>query len=279
MKRFLFIVVPLLIAFALFGIIMFFLTRNKEKGALQVTSAPDSKVYLNGNLIGQTPLCKCQLKDMLQEGTYTVQLVPVKGDFQPFEQKIIISSKVLTVVDRTFSKEGLATGSVISLAPIDDKTDAQISVISFPKDAKVFLDNNLQGQSPILLKKITVSDHELKLSKDGYKDKIVRIRTVLGYKLEALIFLGINPEVATASAAPIASKSAVSPQANKILILTTPTGFLRVRASSSLAGAEIAQVKPGETYQLLSEKTGWYEIKLTNGKSGWISSTYAQKQN
>lgn len=259
---------------------MFFLTRNKEKGALQVTSAPDSKVYINGNPIGQTPLCKCQLKDMLTEGTYTIQLVPIKGDFQPFEQKITISSKVLTVVDRVFSKEGLATGSVISLSPIDDKTDAQISVISFPKDANVFLDNNLQGKSPLLLKKITQSDHELKLSKDGYKDKIVRIKTVSGYKLEALIFLGINPEIATASAAPIAAtKSAVTTSTNKVLILNTPTGFLRVRASASLGGAEIGQVKPGETYELLGEKTSWFEIKLTNGKSGWISSTYAQKQN
>ena len=278
MKRFLFIVVPLLIAVALFGIIMFFLTRNKDKGALQVTSAPDSKVYINGNPIGQTPLCKCQLKDMLQEGAYTIQLVPIKGDFQPFEQKITISSKVLTVVDRTFSQQGLATGSVISLSPIDDKTDAQISVISFPKDARVFLDNNLQGQSPILLKKITQSDHELKLSKDGYKDKIVRIRTVLGYKLEALIFLGINPDVATASAAPIASKSAAPVQTKKVLILDTPTGFLRVRSSASLGGAEIAQIKPGESYELLSEKTSWYEIKLKNGKTGWISSQYARKQ-
>ena len=256
---------------------MFFLTRDKQKGALQVTSAPDSKVYLNGNLIGQTPLCKCQLKDMMPEGSYTIQLVPTKGDFQPFEQKITITSKVLTVVDRTFSQQGLATGSVISLSPIDDKTDAQISIISFPQGAQVFLDDNLQGQTPLLLKKITESDHELKLSKDGYNDKIVRIRTVLGYKLEALIFLGINPQVATASAAPIASQSA-APKTNSVLILSTPTGFLRVRSEASLGGTEVSEVKPGETYQLLNEQTGWYEIKLTNGKSGWISSTYAQKQ-
>jgi uncharacterized protein YgiM (DUF1202 family) len=64
-----------------------------------------------------------------------------------------------------------------------------------------------------------------------------------------------------------------------VLILQTPTGFLRVRDQASLNGAEIGQIKPGETYQLLDDKTtGWYQIQLTNGKTGWISSQYAQKQ-
>jgi N-acetylmuramoyl-L-alanine amidase len=64
----------------------------------------------------------------------------------------------------------------------------------------------------------------------------------------------------------------------KVLILQTPTGFLRVRDQPSLGGNEITQVKPGETYQLLDERTDWYQIKLTNGQTGWISSEYAQKQ-
>jgi N-acetylmuramoyl-L-alanine amidase len=64
----------------------------------------------------------------------------------------------------------------------------------------------------------------------------------------------------------------------KVLILQTPTGFLRVRDQASLNGTEMGQVKPGETYQLLDERTDWFQIKLTNGQSGWISSQYAQKQ-
>jgi uncharacterized protein YgiM (DUF1202 family) len=59
--------------------------------------------------------------------------------------------------------------------------------------------------------------------------------------------------------------------------LQTPTGFLRVRDQASLGGAEIGQVKPGETYTLLDEQSGWYKIKFNN-KEGWISSQYAQKQ-
>jgi len=278
MKKVFYILAPFIIAVLIFSVVIFFLSQNREKGALQVTSVPASKVYLNGRLLGSTPLCKCELKDMIQSGDYTVKLVPVQGNLGPFEQKITISPKVLTVVDRVFGPQGVANGSIISLNPISDKKDAQISIISFPDVTTVFLDNNLEGQTPLLLKNITESDHELKLAKEGYKDKIVRIRTVLGYKLDALIFLGINPDVATASAASISSPSATTLSVAKILVLPTPTGFLRVRNTASLNGAEIGQVKPGETYLLLDEQNGWYQIKLTNGKTGWISSQYAQKQ-
>lgn len=276
MKKVFYILAPFVLVVLIFVAILLFLSQNKGKGALQVTSVPVAKVYLNGMLLGQTPLCQCELKDMLAVGDYTLRLVPIAGAFEPFEQKITIAPKVLTVVDQSFAEQGLSSGSVINLTPLTNAKDMQLSVVSFPYSAQVYLDDNLEGQTPLLLQNITESDHELKLSKVGYKDKIVRIKTTPGYKLEALVFLGINPDVAAATAS-AASSSANLPVA-KVLILQTPTGFLRVRDQPSLAGNEITQVKPGETYQLLDERTDWYQIKLTNGQSGWISSEYAQKQ-
>jgi hypothetical protein len=282
MKKFLFILAPFVIVVLIFSTVIFFLSQNKGKGALQVTAVPQAKVYLNNQLIGQTPLCKCELKDMIATGDYTIKLVSIDGSFDSFEQKITISPKVLTVVDKTFGPQGVSSGSIISLTPISSKKDTQISTVTFPDLAEVFLDNNLEGQTPLLLKGITESDHELKLTKEGYKDKIIRVRTVLGYKLDTLIFLGINPDFASASAAQISSPSAAvaatALPVAKVLILQTPTGFLRVRDQASLNGAEIGQVKPGETYQLLDEQNSWYKIKLVNGKTGWVSSQYAQKQ-
>ena len=276
MRRALYILIPFLIAVLIFAIVILFLARTRDKGALQVTSVPPSSVYLNNKLIGQTPLYKYELKDLIEVGNYTIKLIPLQGDFPPFEQKISISPKVLTVVDRTFGPQALSQGSIIDLTPIQDPKDAQISVISFPDTTEVFLDNSLSGQAPLLLKNITQSDHELKLTKEGYKDKIVKIRTVLGYKLEAVIFMGVNPQVATASANPSSPSAVLS--VPKVLILDTPTGFLRVRQTPSIGGNEIGQVKPGESYQLLLEQEGWYKIKLTNNKEGWINSQYAKKQ-
>src|ERR1035437_5990210 len=103
MKRVFFIIAPFVIAILIFSGVIFFLSQNKGKGALQVTSVPMSKVYLNDKLLGQTPLCACDLKTMIAVGDYTVKLIPTEGNLQPFEQRITISSKVLTVVDRTFA--------------------------------------------------------------------------------------------------------------------------------------------------------------------------------
>lgn len=277
MKKIFYIAAIFLLAVIVFGIVLFVLSKNKQKGALQVTSDPKARVYVNGRKVGQTPFRTSELKDMFETGDYVVKLVPISGNFKPFEQKITISPKVLTVIDRNFGPTGLENGSIISLKEISDKKDAQISVVSFPDSAQVFLDNNLEGQTPILLKNITQSDHEIKLNKEGYKDKISLIKTVLGYRLEILVFMGINPDVASTSASINSSSSASIALSSKILILDTPTGFLRVREDASLKALEVARVKPGETYDLLEEKNNWYKIKIDDKTFGWVSSQYAKK--
>jgi hypothetical protein len=218
---------------------------------------------------------------MIIAGIHSVRLVPLQGDLEPFEEKITITPSVLTVVDRTFGPGASSQGSVISLLPISDKKDAELLIVSFPNKSQIFLDSNPTGASPLLLKNLTVSDHEIQLTKDGYKDKTLKIRTVSGYKLEALVFLGVNLTAATTSA--IASPSpSVSPSpavSVKVLILATPTGFLRVRQDAIITSSQIGTVNPGEKYDFIAEKPGWMEIRLANGQTGWISSQYAQKGN
>jgi hypothetical protein len=278
MSKLFYVIFAVIAAIIVFSVVLFFLSKNKEKGALQITSIPNSKVYLNSKPIGNTPFRTNDLKDMILEGEYTIKLVPLSGNFVPFEQKVTISPKVLTVVDTNFAQKGLDNASIISLSSIEDKKDAQISVVTFPQDSEVFLDSNPQGLSPLLLKNITESDHELKVTKEGYKDKILRIRTVLGYKLDTIIYLGINPNIASPSAISVSSPSAFLQQNSlMVTILKTPTGFLRVRQEPSVSALEITQVKPGEKYPLVEEKTGWFEIMLTNQTLGWISSQYAAK--
>ena len=279
MRKFLFIVIPPLIAILIFIAVTIILNKTSNKGGLQVTSVPKSKVYLDGKLIGETPLCKCDQNNMITTGEYTIKLVPSQENFSYFEGKITVSSGTLTVVDRSFGQGGLSQGSIINLIPIDDKKDAQVSIISFPDKAKVFLDNNLSGTSPLLLRNITESDHEVKLSKDGYKEKAIRIRIVAGYKLESIIFLSINQDVGASSAAiSVPLSISPTPTVKNVIILNTPTGFLRVRESNSISSAQVALVNPRESYELISEQESWYEIKLKDGKTGWISSQYAKKE-
>jgi hypothetical protein len=277
MKKIFIFLVFLLVAVLFFFGILFFMSRKTGKGALQVTSIPESKIYLDNKLIGTTPFCACDLAQMLSVGDYVIKLVPVAGNFMPFEEKITINKITLTVVDKTFADNESGGGNIISLIPLDNNKDVQILVISLPDKANVFLDSNPVGQTPLLLKQVSESDHDLRLTHDGYKDKSIKIKTTLGFKLSAVIYLGVNSDL---SATPTASVTplTVATASASILILDTPTGFLRVRENSSISSPEVSQVKPGDNYELISEKEGWFEIKLANGKVGWISSSYAVKQ-
>lgn len=282
MKKAILILVPSF-AFAalIFLLVQSVLLRGNDKGALQVTAAPLSKVYLNGKYLGQTPLCKCTDNDMVGTGEYTIKVVPQSGNFGEFQEKITISKSILTVVDRKFGAGAASEGSIITLEPLKEGNQRQLLVTSIPNNVEVLLDNNSAGFTPLLIKDITDSDHKLTLRKSGYTDKEVSIRTPSGYKLVASVYLGVDDEgVPTPTpTSKVASPSATpTPVISKVTILQTPTGFLRVRASNSVASSEVGQILPGESFDILTESAGWYQIKLPNGKLGWISSQYATKQ-
>lgn len=286
MKKIMLIIIPFILAIVVFGVFLFFSLKEEGKGALQVTSIPKSKVYLNGKEVGTTPLCKCELPDILPIGDYQIKLVPDDKNYSSFDQKITIKKSVLTVVDRTFGSAAASDGSIITLTALPDKKAKEMLVLSFPDKADVFVDGISSGTTPFLQKTITASDHEVTLKKGGYKDKTVRVRAVLGYKLEIVSFLGVSDHIASTSAAlditqPESSKSATlsaQQSAAKVVILTTPTGFLRVRESASTSSLEIAKVNPGETYELVEEKPQWFSIRLTDGKVGWVSAQFAKKE-
>lgn len=286
MKKIVFIVIPaLLIVILIVLFIQYTNNRRSQKGALQVTSSTESKVYLNNKYIGNTPVSKTDPDDMIQAGNYNIRLVPADPVFSEYQEKITISPGILTVVDRRFRKGALSEGYVISLTPLSDKAVAELEVISFPVDSKIELDANEIGKTPLLYKKPTESDHLLKINKNGYREKTVRIRTPKGYRLTVIAYLGASsmideeplPTISPSNTPPDATASA-TPSSTKAIILDTPTGFLRVRATYDLSGAIITTVSPGDTFPLIGEQGDWFEIRLPDGRTGWISSQYAKKQ-
>jgi hypothetical protein len=232
-------------------------------------------------------------------------LVPQDSSIQPFEQKIPINKSVITVVDVSFGDKNNTSASIISLDPLPDTNTTQIFATSFPDGAKVFLAKNDSGKTPVLLKDVTDSDHEILFNKDGYETNDLHVHTVKGYKLSAVTILSVKSDLtATTSAVPTASvsgsptpsptgtpsgtptptqKISITPttaastsSGGKLLILSTPTGFLNVR--STPGGAAVGQVSPGQTFPVLGEQVGWYEIQLSDGTKGWVSGQYTKKQ-
>lgn len=261
--------------------IQYYLSNHTQKGALQVTSSPRSKVYLNNHYLGQTPLCKCETPDTIDNGEYTIRLVPLDSDLREFQEKITISQNVLTVVDRKFGKNAQSEGSIISLTPLEDKMKAQLLVVSLPQNAQVLLDDQTIGKTPILSKNPTESDHVLKVSKEGYNEKEVRIRTPLGYKLTVAVYLSVNSDTAfldtTASESATQTAPVSAQSSDTVTISSTPTGILHLRAGPSISAVQLGEVKPGNSYKIVGEEMGWYEISLADGTVGWVSSMYATK--
>lgn len=273
-RKILLFLIPLLVLSVLFLLLIIIINREGGRGALQVTSIPEAKVVLDGKLIGKTPLCLCELPQLIKTGEYELKLVPENNDFSEYSQKINIYQGTLTVVDRTFDKSVTSsTGSIITLSDIGEKDKAELLVMSSPSNAQIILDSNAAGNTPLLLDNVTPSDHEIKILKDGYREKVIKVKTVAGKRLEAVVALGVRTDL---DAAPKATESAAV--VTKVVILDTPTGFLRVRESDSLNSNQLTTVAPGEKFDLVSEKTGWYQIKLPDERLGWISSEYGQKE-
>lgn len=288
MKKIVFLLFTVFILAAIGLFFYTFLWAKNETGALQVTSSPQSKVYLDGKYLGTTPLCMCPqsnqldsktVQEMLPIGDYTIRLVPTSGNLPEFQEKITIEKSVLTVVDRKFAEGASAEGVVISLTDIHDTSSNELTVVSLPDKVDVYLDDSLKGKTPLSLKELTPSDHTLTLQKEGYKTKTIRIRATNGYKLVAKGYLSIDPSFVAGVQANASSSASPSPGLTvaKVRILETGTGFLRVRSESSLGAEEVARVSPGEEYTLLEEQTGWFQIQLVDQSKGWISSQYAEK--
>ena len=279
MKKIILILIPsLLVGLIVFILFKIIVNGKSEKGALQVTSVPESKVFINGTQIGKTPLCKCEPTEMLKTGEYTIRLVPNDSSLSEFQEKITVTKATLTVVDRRFEKGVASEGNIVSLEPLDNKKSIELSIVTLPQQAEIFLDGNTIGTSPITIHDVTKSDHSLKIEKDGYKDKSIRIKTAAGYRLVAKIYLGVTDVIISPTTTIVASPSATLKKESSVIILQTPTGFLRARQTNSLNASEVGRVLPGEIYQLTGESDGWFEIQLRDGSKGWVSSQYAEKQ-
>lgn len=287
MKKILYLLIPvLLMAIVIFGIFKVFIFQDLGKGALQITSKPFSKVYLDGQYIGTTPLCRCESTNMIRSGEYTLKLIPIEGGFTEFQDKVTVTKGTLTVVDRKFGKGATSEGSIVSLLPLSDSKSSELLVVTIPDNADVYLDAEYKSKAPYHQKSLTDSDHTLRVKKDGYKDKNVRIRTPEGFKLISVIYLGLQDEnksttvtpVASASGTPTPSISVTPIISGKVTILQTPNGFLRVRQEPSLSSPEVNRVSTGDILDLVDQSTGWYKISLKDGSVGWISADYAKKQ-
>ena len=245
---------------------------SPPKAGLLIDTSPMSTVFVNGERMGTT-----KYEGMFKPGEVVVKLVPESFDkpLPPYETKVKLVSGVKTIVQRVFlESEDKSSGAIISFEKSDDK-NAQISVVSIPDAAQVLLDGQIRGNTPFKLSSVGVGEHTLTLKAQGYEDKEINVMTYKGFKLTAVFKLSPKDEPKQVEENPTPEPV----REEKVKILKTGTGFLRVRIEPSTLAKEVGRVIPGEFYKLLDtdDETGWYKIEYKDGEEGWISNEYAEK--
>lgn len=236
----------------------------RPRAGLWVESTTPAEIFLDGKSLGQTPLKSTDLR----EGEYTLQLKDASSSAS-WQGQIKLNGGTLTVVNRQLSPDtNKASGEVITL----DKGNG-VQVTSVPGGAKVLVDGDDKGTTPLYINNLSAGDHQFILSYDNYLKRNIKAVVTDGYGLNLAVDLAQADIETTPPPAPTVT---VAP---KVKVLQTPTGFLRVRDQASTAGNEVARVAPGDEL-ILEEETNsdWDKVKTADGKEGYVSSQYVQKE-
>jgi len=295
--------IVIFLGISLIGLLLKTLIFNKSSlAAISISSIPKATVFIDGNQVGTTPY----LNDKLQSGEHLVKLIPESNvdGLVPWEQKVILNSNVLTVVNRVLgSNIQNSAGEVTWLEKINSKDKSSITVVSSPDQAVVKIDNEPKGFAPLMVEDINPGGYQIAVSSTGYEERIISARTVAGYKLiinvqlakksenieekaneggSAEAILGPTPTGGVGmSSRPTPQPTSSFPQKPYVKIKETPTGWLRVRMEPGTSATEAAKIKPGEIFPYLGEEkivsgTKWYKIEYEKNKEGWISGIYVE---
>lgn len=236
----------------------------RPRAGLWVESEPNAEVLLSGKSLGQTPIKNTDLR----EGEYNLEL-KVASSSASWKQKVKLNGGTLTVVNRQLNEDTTqSSGEVITL-----EKGQGVRVTSVPGGAKVLIDGEEKGVTPLFVDNLNAGDHQFVLSRENYLKRNIKALVTVGYGLNLMVDLA----QAEAETTPLSPPTITI--APKLKVLQTPVGFLRVRDDPSTSGKEIGRVSPGDELTLLEEtNSDWDKVKTEDGKEGYVSSQYIEKE-
>lgn len=252
---------------------------GSSKAGLLIQTTPQAMVYVNDEQVGTTPY-----EAVRPSGEVTVRLVPIATNqsLAPWGTKLSLVEGIQTVIKRDFGEtEVTSSGEVLSFEKISG-SKSSITVVSSPDASQITFDGEIRGFTPLPLDSINSGQHTILVSQPGYAERTISAKTEPGYKLTVVAMLSQLPktqEPETAEATESAEVAGTAVEVEKIEILSTEIGYVRVRPEPSTAKAEIGKVTAGKVFELLEKNTDetWYKIEFEKGKEGWISAQYAEK--
>lgn len=274
--------------FLLIASLVIFTKQNFFVGSaeLVVESEPEALVFIDGVQVGTTPLTLTR-----KPSEVAIKLIPNPSNpgLAPYETRVLLLAGIQTVIKRTLGEtRDSSSGYVLSFERRGGK-HAALSVVSSPEGAQLSIDGKVIGITPDSIDPIEQGEHAVKISAAGYAPLEFSMRAIDGYRLTAPVSLAKLPSDSTKEDGEQSLGKRIY-----IEILTTPTGFLRVREEPSVQASESARVTPGGRYPFVEERVVgdvvWYEIEYLPaqagfpagsggeaGKTGWVSGQYAKK--
>lgn len=286
------VLIILVILFGIFIFVRFFLIDQQNNyGKLKVLSSPTASVFINNVAVGKTPF-----EEKYNAGEYIIKLIPegMATETASWRGKIKVYRNALTYVNWELGSSDITSaGEIFTTSkmekPPKNSSYGEIYVETEPQGVIVTLDNDEKGVAPLLMEGVLKGDHELSVFMPGFFRRTQKINVDSGYRVNAFFKLAIDESQKMPTPTPQRGKEATaSAQTAKryVVIKETPQGWLRVRTDGSIKASEAAKVKPGQKYEFLEEKNGWYKIKFNGDKEGlvsgefddgWVFSQYANK--
>ncbi len=285
MKKKLGIVALLVLGFILFIVGRFiFIETQQTSGVLKVESSLPASIFIDNVAIGKTPF-----ENEYKAGEYFLKLIPEESATQTasWQKKIKVNKKTLTYVNVEMGSLDISTSvEVFEMTKAEkslNRSKGEMNIETEPSGAIIYLNNDEKGVSSLYLGDLPAGDHEISVFMPGFFRKTKKIHIVPGYRLHAYIKLAVDPNQSPSyrleEPIKMSSPSAEvkSDEGKKTVVINdTPTGWLRVREDATINASESGKVNPGDSFEIMEEKDGWYKITFEGNKTGWISSEYTR---
>ncbi len=269
------LIVVVLVALAIGGTFFAVGYFKPRAAGILIDTHPAASVIIEGEQLGRTPY-----KDTRKAGEVVIKLIPESFDepLAPYETRVNLVSGIETVITRDFGESEESSGGEIISFEKTGGDEASLSIVSIPDSAQISIDGTTRAFTPYKTSSIPAGKHIISISSPRFLERTINVKTVKGYKLTAIVKLVPSEEEPKPEGKEEVEEEEKESEPTKIEILSTPTGFLRVRGEPSTLGQEVGQVEPGDQFVLITEdeKTGWFKIEFEEGEEGWISNQYAK---
>lgn len=284
--KLLFLTIIFVIFLAVIAVRFFILDHTHQQGIIKVISSPPSTVFLDNKPMGKTPF-----EGDVLSGEHELKLVPTGEATQAasFSHRIVVVKNTLTYLNIELGHSDVTTaGDILGISTNMEKTNekgtGEVMVETDPQGGVVALDNEEKGTAPLVLTSVAKGTHEVSVSLPTFFPRTQKIQVVPGYRVTVFFKLALDKDkqkkMQELQQKLQVEESEVKNEQTKIIVINqTPTGWLRVRGEASIASPEVTKVNPGQEFEVLEEKDGWYKIAYEKGKEGWVSSEFVTVKN